>query len=84
MQEPEGREHFFATRAHCWEGVSVLPWSGRGKVVLRVNILFLSATPRSVVLETFLPKNGGLEAMETVACSGEGKSRLIQGYTAAL
>lgn len=66
------------------EAVSVLSWSGRGKVVLRVNILFLSATPRRVALETFLPKNEGLEAMETVACSGEGRSRLIQGYTAAL
>lgn len=64
MYEPEGRDNFFATRAHCWEAVSVLSWSGRGNAVLRVNILFLSATPRSVAPEIFHPKNESLEVME--------------------
>lgn len=41
----------------------MLSWRGRGKEVLRVNILFLSATPRSAALETLLPKNEGLEVM---------------------
>lgn len=59
MNQRQGRNHFFATRAHCWEADSVLSWSGRGKV----NILFLSALPRSVAFETFLPKKEGLEVM---------------------
>lgn len=71
MYEPEGRDNLFDTRANCWEAVSVLSWSSRGIVVLRVNVLLLSATPRSVAPEIFsvapeifLPKNEGLEVME--------------------
>lgn len=63
MCEPEGGDQFSATGAHGGEADSVLFWSGRGNVVLRLNVLFLSATPPSVALETLLPKNEGLEVM---------------------